>query len=89
MREFSIEDNLKKTLKKLAIKDKATYDAFIDKVNEILNCKDVDHYKNLKKPLQGFKRIHIKGPFVLVFKYIKSEDKVVFYDLDHHDKIYK
>jgi len=38
---------------------------------------------------QHLKRIHVKGPFVLTFKYIESEDKVLFYDFDHHDNIYK
>ena len=33
------------------------------------------------------KRVHI-GHFVLVFKIIKRENKIVFMDFDHHDKIY-
>lgn len=89
MREFSIEDNLKKILKKLSKKDKDVYNAIMNKVGEILVCEDVTHYKNLRKPLQHLKRVHIKGPFVLTFRYILSEDKVKFYDFDHHDNIYK
>ncbi len=89
MRKFSIEDNLKKTLKQLLKKDKVMYNALWNKMEEILTSNDVDHYKNLRKPLQDFRRVHIKSSFVLVFKYIKTEDKVVFFDLDHHDRIYK
>jgi len=33
--------------------------------------------------------VHINGPFVLIFKYDEQEDKILFYYLDHHDKIYK
>ncbi len=88
MRKFSIEDNLKKTLKQLLKKDKVMYNALWNKMEEILTSNDVNHYKNLRKPLQDFKRVHIKSSFVLIFKYIKPEDKVVFFDLGHHDRIY-
>jgi len=89
MRSFAIEEKLQKTLKKISKKDKVLYQAFQRKVEEILTCETVDHYKNLRKPLQYLKRIHILGPFVLTFLYIESEDKIVFYDLDHHDTIYQ
>ena len=88
MREFSIEDNLKKKLSKLSKKDNVMYSSIMKKFEEILTRKDVNHYKNLRKPLQDFKRVHIKSSFVLIFKYIESDDKVVFFDLDHHDNIY-
>lgn len=88
MRDFLIEDELKKTLSKLLKKDKVLYDAAMRKIEEILGCADVDHYKNLRSPLNHLKRVHIKGPYVLTFRYIESDDKVVFYDLDHHDIIY-
>lgn len=88
MREFSIEDDLKKTINKLFQKDRATYEALMRKMQEILECIDVNHYKNLRKPLQYLKRVHIRGPFVLTFKYLESEDKIVFYHFDHHDNIY-
>ena len=89
MRKFSIEESLKKTISKISKKDRVMHDALMSKMNEILTCQDVTHYKNLKKPLEEFKRVHIKGSFVLLFKYIQSEDKVVFYDLDHHNNVYK
>ena len=89
MRNFSVEESLKKIISKVSKKDKAMYNALMSKMDEILTCQDVNHYKNLKKPLEDFKRVHIKGSFVLLFKYIQSEDKVVFYDLDHHDTIYE
>ncbi|MEK6916260.1 MAG: addiction module toxin RelE [Nanoarchaeota archaeon] len=89
MRKFSIEESLKKSISKLSKKNKVTYDALMNKMNEILTCQDVNHYKNLKKPLEEYKRVHIKGSFVLLFKYIQAEDKILFYDLAHHDKVYK
>ncbi len=89
MRKFSIEDNLAKDIAKLLKKDKALYDTLMRKMDEILSIADVHHYKNLRSPLQHLKRVHIKGPFVLTFKYIEAEDKVVFYSMDHHDRIYE
>ena len=89
MREFEIELHLKKTLSKLFRKEKRRYDLIMNKIEEILCCDNVDHYKNLRKPLQHFKRVHINSNFVLTFKYDKNSDLVIFYDFDHHDKIYK
>ncbi len=88
MRSFDIEEKLKKLLRKLSKKDKETYNSIIKKINEILTIDNINHYKNLKKPMQEFKRVQI-GSFVLIFKHIEKEDKIVFYDFDHHDNIYK
>ena len=52
MREFSIETNLKKKIAKISKKDKVMYSALMNKMNEILTCEDVNHYKNLKRPLE-------------------------------------
>ena len=46
MRDFLIEDNLKKKLSKLSKKDKVMYEAVINKFEEVLNCVNVNHYKN-------------------------------------------
>ncbi len=89
MREFEIELILKKILLKLFKKEKRRYDIIMKKIQEILTCENVEHYKNLRTPLQRFKRVHINSNFVLVFKYDKSQDLIIFYDFDHHDKVYK
>lgn len=88
MREFEIDKGLKRILKKLYKKDRKRYEIVYSKIDEILKTEYVEHYKNLRSPLNDFKRVHIDSSFVLVFKYSKSEDKVIFYNLDHHDKIY-
>jgi len=89
MRDFSIDFDLKKTLVKLSKKDRRTHDILMGKMHEILACQDVNHYKNLRSPLQHLKRVHVNGPFVLTFRYMESEDKVIFYEFDHHDNIYE
>ncbi|HYD02902.1 MAG TPA: addiction module toxin RelE [Alphaproteobacteria bacterium] len=87
MHEFLLEEELTKKISKLFRKDKVTYEILMKKIGEIINSKDLNHYKNLRTPLQEFKRVHIRGNFVLIFKCVK--DKILFYDFDHHDQIYK
>ena len=88
MRKFDIEEKLHKILEKLSKKDSKRYEIIWKKINEIINSENIEHYKNLKYPLNNFKRVHIDKSFVLVFKYDKINDKLIFYDFDHHDKIY-
>ncbi|MBS3118959.1 addiction module toxin RelE [Candidatus Woesearchaeota archaeon] len=88
MRNFLIEDKLKKIIEKLHKKNPVVYEALMKKIEEILNCEDVEHYKNLHSPLQEYKRVHVGSSFILLFKYVKTEELVVFYDLDHHDNAY-
>ncbi len=87
MRSFDIENKLHKTLQKLFKKDKKKYEIIWKKINEIINNFKIEHYKNLKYNLKGFKRVHI-GHFVLVFKHDKENDKIIFHDFEHHDNIY-
>jgi YafQ family addiction module toxin component len=89
MHKIEIEAKLKKVLDKLYKKDKHKFEIVWKKIDEIVGSFNVEHYKNLKRPLQEFKRVHIDRNFVLIFKYFKSKDVVRFYDLDHHSNIYR
>jgi YafQ family addiction module toxin component len=88
MHKFEVSENLQEILKKLSKKNKVLYERLLGKMNEIINCYDVEHYKNLKYNMKDSKRAHI-DPFVLVFKFDKQKDTIYFEDFDHHDKIYK
>jgi len=89
MRNFYFEEKLRKKLSIVFKKDLRRYKILMKKIEEIIATDNIDHYKNLRKPLQDFKRVHIDAHFVLVFKYEKSKDAIYFYDFDHHDKIYR
>lgn len=88
MREFEIKPELHKKLIKLSRKDNVAYEAVMGKIQEIVDCSDVEHYKNLRYDMKYSKRVHI-GHFVLVFSYDKSNDYVYFEDYNHHDNIYR
>jgi YafQ family addiction module toxin component len=87
MREYEIKPNLKEILGKLAKKDKILFERIMSKIEEIINCEEIGHYKNLRYGLKEMKRVHI-GHFVLVFSFTEEENKIAFLDFDHHDRIY-
>ena len=85
---YRTSKNLDRILEKLFKKDKFTSGQIMNKIKEIINSSDVEHYKNLRYNLKDKKRVHI-GHFVLVFKFNKTENLIEFDDFDHHDNIYK
>jgi len=87
MYSYEIKPSLQKILNKLSKKDRDLYRQIINKIEEVINSPDVEHYKNLRYDMKELKRVHI-GHFVLVFEFTKSENKISFEDFDHHDKIY-
>ena len=87
-RQYKLSKNFDRILIKLQKKDKQLYENLINKMNEIINIPDVEHYKNLRHNLKVYKRAHV-GSFVVIFKYDKTNDFLFFDDFNHHDKIYK
>ena len=89
MYSYEVKPNLKKILDKLYKKDKRQYLAVLNKIEQIINSEDVEHYKNLKYDLSEFKGVHVMSSFVLIFRFDKKDNKISFEDYDHHDKIYR
>ena len=60
------------------------------KIKEIVNndSETIKRYKNLRHNLSDLKRVHIDKSFVLTFKVDITNNFILFYDFDHHDKIY-
>ena len=83
---YEIHPDLDKILSKLAKRDKVQFEAILKKIDEIIHCDDINHYKNLRSPLHRYKRVHVHSSFVLIFKV--EDDAVVFRYYDHHDNIY-
>jgi len=87
-RPYRTSKEFDRVLAKLEKKDRQLYENLLNKMNEILNNSDIEHYKNLRYDMKEFKRVHI-GHFVLVFKFDKVNDAVLFTDFDHHDNIHQ
>ena len=88
MREFEIKPELEKILKKLHKKDPVAYEAIMKKIEEVITCSDIEHYKNLSGSMKDRKRVHIASHFVLIFSYDPTNGFVSFLDYDHHDTVY-
>jgi YafQ family addiction module toxin component len=86
MYEYSFRETVEKILKKLAKKNPKQLDIIQNKIEEIIF--NPHHYKNLRKPLQHLKRVHIDRSFVLVFSVDETKKTIIFEDYDHHDNIY-
>ena len=85
---YEIVPSLQKKFNKLSKKDRNLYEQVLKKIEEVINSKEIEHCKNLRYDMKDKKRAHI-GHFVLVFRFIKIENKIIFDDFDHHDNIYK
>ncbi len=89
MYNFERSNKLIKILQKLSKKDKIRYEATLKKIQEIINAKDPNHYKNLSYDMKNFKSVHIDSHFVLIFKVDEKNKIIKFEDLQHHDTAYE
>jgi YafQ family addiction module toxin component len=82
---LEIEEDVYKTFKKLAKKDKIQLSSINKKINEILT--DPTQFKPLRHPLEGLRRVHI-GPFVLIYEVVEETKTVRVLKYSHHDEAY-
>jgi len=66
MYSLDISPELDKILSKLIKKNKKQYEIIMKKTGEIVE--NPQHYKNLRKPLQHLKRVHIDGNLFLIIE---------------------
>jgi len=86
MYKIKIREEVERVLKKLAKKDKVSSVYIYRKVNEIQE--NPYRFKPLRKPLQGFWRVHI-GHYVLVYSIDEPNKTVIIERYKHHDEVYK
>ena len=87
MYNLDIRPSLKKKLVKLGMRNPKQAESIAKKSEEIVI--DPHRYKNLKAPLNHWKRVHIDKHFVLTFSIDEDTKTVILEDYDHHDNIYK
>ena len=78
---------VEKQFHKMAKKNPGKLEIILSKIDEI--CLNPNHYKNLRKPLQHLKRVHVDSSFVLVFSVDQKSKIITIEDYDHHDNIYR
>ena len=85
---YDISDDLRKKLDKLGKRDKVLALAFYKKVQEIINRDErtINAYKNLRSPMNEYKRIHLTDNYILLFAVERKH--IVFVDIMHWDKVY-
>lgn len=91
MFEYTLSDILKKKVAKLAKKDKILALNFKKKLFEVIShdAQTIDTYKNLRKPMQDKKRIHLTDNFIFLFRVDKLNNQILFVDILPWDKAYK
>lgn len=89
--EIIIRPELVPIFDDMKIKDPKSYENIKKKIEQIAITSELNpnHCKNLRAPLQKYKRVHVNKSFVLVFQVDKKNKKIVIFDYDHHKKIYK
>ena len=87
MYSYELRRSVEKIFFRLAKKNPKQLEIVEKKITEIIMAPH--HYKNLRKPLSHFKRVHIDKSFVLVFSVDETAKTVIIEDYDHHEKIYK
>lgn len=87
MYELGLRKSVEKAFSKLSKKDRKLLSAISKNIDEILI--DPQKYKNLRRPFQYLKRVHVEKSFVLVFSIDEDEGLVIIEDFDHRDRIYK
>jgi len=82
---LEIEEDVYRTFKKLAKKDKKQLEAINKKIQQILA--DPLQFKPLRHPLEGLRRVHI-GSFVLIYEVRENPKTVRVLKYKHHDEAY-
>jgi YafQ family addiction module toxin component len=72
--------------RKLCGKNASFRNAVDKKVEQIL--RQPLHYKPLRAPLQGVRRVHVGGSYVLLFEPLQERGSVRLLRLAHHDEAY-
>ncbi len=91
MFEYDFSDRLRHKFSKIAKKDKVLGLNLKKKIKEVISndLVSIDRYKNLRSPLNEYKRIHLTGEFILLFIVDKENRHITFMDVTHWDNAYK
>ncbi len=83
---YEFTEKISKKLGKIAKKDPSTYIEISKKILQVAENPSLG--KPLRNILKSKRRVHI-GSFVLIYKIIENEKKIVFIEISHHDEVYR
>lgn len=86
MYKILVRPELDKKLNKLSKKNPKHFRIITKKSEEI--SMDPHCYKNLRAPLNHWKRVHIDRHFVLIFSIDEENNAIILERYEHHDKVY-
>ncbi len=86
MYSYELRESVEKIFFKLSKKNPKQLSIIEKKIGEIRE--NPPHYKNLRKPMQHLKRVHIDKSFVLVFSVDENKKNIIIEDYDRHDNVY-
>jgi mRNA-degrading endonuclease RelE of RelBE toxin-antitoxin system len=89
MFSYDLTDELRKKLEVLSRKDKVLAQTFKKKLLEVVSRDEqtINSYKNLRSPLNEYKRIHLTSNYILLF--VVEKNHIIFVDIAHRDKVYE
>lgn len=87
---FDVSEEVEQVMAGLKRRDPRCYETVKKKMLEIASRDPttIDFYKNLRHGLSDYKRVHVCGRLVLMFKVLKKENHIHFERLKHHDEAY-
>lgn len=83
---LEVSPEFEREYRKLCGKNAAFRKAVNKKIDQIVE--QPMHYKPLRAPLQGVRRVHVAGSFVLLFEPDPKPKVVRLLRLAHHDEAY-
>lgn len=86
MYNLEVRESVDGLFRKLAKKDKVSFEYINKKILEIRE--NPYHFKPLRKPLQNFRRVHI-GNYVLVYSINEKTKTIIIERYKHHDDVYR
>lgn len=86
MYELALRKSVESIFFKLAKRNPKQLEIIYNKIEEVR--RNPHRFKNLKRPLQHLKRVHIDKSYVLVFSVDENKKRVTIEDYNHHDNIY-
>jgi mRNA-degrading endonuclease RelE of RelBE toxin-antitoxin system len=89
MYKIAFDPSFQAIMDKLKVKDPKGYNNVISKIRQVaINLElNPDHCKNLRRPLQNYKRVHVNKSFVIVFQVDPKNKLMIVYDYDHYNSL--